>query len=305
LLFLQVPFVQLLDALLCATMADNRTSTVDPLMTAVRSHPQQALKFVKAVTLMGSVAAVVVSIPSGIFLWMHWTPCGFCNRPLKYWLLVQSFLQMLQVPVRLRFFLRIRHAQQHNQDLQQMFLQMTSSAAWRSSKTVSLATYAWFVLGVVWLLNSSYCKECPGMYRLCLAVVFSCMARLLMTLVYFHSLFKQDDEDTDENKPKGASQSLIDSIPQEQFSPKCSGATSELSCAVCLNEFEGNDMLRRLPCNHCFHCACVDEWLKHNKTCPLCVQDVEVLSRRQAEKRRSTEKEGASVSCLRRFRDLW
>ncbi|CAK0890279.1 unnamed protein product [Prorocentrum cordatum] len=48
---------------------------------------------------------------------------------------------------------------------------------------VSVITYGWFILGVVWLLNSTYCKPCPGLYRLSLAVIFTAIARLLMTLI--------------------------------------------------------------------------------------------------------------------------
>ncbi|TPX45867.1 hypothetical protein SeMB42_g03879 [Synchytrium endobioticum] len=45
-------------------------------------------------------------------------------------------------------------------------------------------------------------------------------------------------------------------------------------CVICLNEYEDEDRLRQLPCNHHFHMNCVDEWLRLNSTCPLCVQNV-------------------------------
>ena len=42
------------------------------------------------------------------------------------------------------------------------------------------------------------------------------------------------------------------------------------------------DMLKRIPtCNHHFHAKCVDEWLHVNKTCPLCVRDVEDEMKKQ------------------------
>jgi hypothetical protein len=45
-------------------------------------------------------------------------------------------------------------------------------------------------------------------------------------------------------------------------------------CVICLNHYEDCDKLRTLPCTHHFHFRCVDEWLRLNKRCPLCVRDV-------------------------------
>lgn len=266
-------------------------------MRAVQTHPQEALWFVKIVTLFGSLASLVVSIPCSIFLWMHWTPCGFCNRPLKYWLLVHCMMQLAQAPVRMRFFLRLCQVQ-HDGNLYALFDQMTSSSVWKNSKMVSVASYGWFVLGVVWLLNSTHCRECPGIYRLCLAVIFLAVARLLLTLIVFYHTFKNAPEDADAPpKPQGASQEIIDCIPCEEFNPDSQEGSCD-SCAVCLNDFEEGDMLRRLPCNHSFHTACVDKWLTRNKVCPLCVQDVEVLTKQQADKKKASSS-GVSSCCQR------
>ncbi|GLT78205.1 hypothetical protein SLA2020_497470 [Shorea laevis] len=44
------------------------------------------------------------------------------------------------------------------------------------------------------------------------------------------------------------------------------------SCAVCLDDFEDDDEIRRLTnCRHIFHRSCLDRWMGyHQKTCPLC-----------------------------------
>uniref|UniRef100_A0A2C9UHF2 RING-type E3 ubiquitin transferase n=1 Tax=Manihot esculenta TaxID=3983 RepID=A0A2C9UHF2_MANES len=50
-----------------------------------------------------------------------------------------------------------------------------------------------------------------------------------------------------------------------------------LECAVCLAEFEDNDMLRLLTvCYHVFHQECIDLWLESHKTCPVCRGDLDL-----------------------------
>lgn len=46
------------------------------------------------------------------------------------------------------------------------------------------------------------------------------------------------------------------------------------SCMVCLSEKEVGECLRTLPCMHSFHKDCIDEWLKTNRTCPICKTDI-------------------------------
>jgi len=189
---------------------------------------------------------------------------------------VHCVLQLLQAPVRLVFFLRLYHVQRLNGNIQECVRQLTHSAAWRTSKVVSIVTYGWFILGVVWLLNSTYCRPCPGLYRLSLAVIFAAVARLLMTLiVFYHSFPPRFQGQQAAAKPRGASQELIDSMELIEYSPETLHGAQETSCAVCLSEFEWDSVLRRLPCGHCFHRGCIDKWLKRNKVCPLCLQDIE------------------------------
>ncbi|KAI9020889.1 hypothetical protein CLU79DRAFT_754249, partial [Phycomyces nitens] len=44
-------------------------------------------------------------------------------------------------------------------------------------------------------------------------------------------------------------------------------------CAVCLAEYEPNDLICKLWCGHHFHKDCVQQWLKLNRKCPMCKQD--------------------------------
>ncbi|XP_012666834.1 E3 ubiquitin-protein ligase RNF128 isoform X2 [Otolemur garnettii] len=46
------------------------------------------------------------------------------------------------------------------------------------------------------------------------------------------------------------------------------------SCAVCIEQYRANDLVRILTCNHIFHKTCVDPWLLEHRTCPMCKCDI-------------------------------
>ncbi|OZC08936.1 zinc finger, C3HC4 type [Onchocerca flexuosa] len=46
-------------------------------------------------------------------------------------------------------------------------------------------------------------------------------------------------------------------------------------CTVCLNDFETDEEVRALRCNHVFHVVCIDRWLVYNKKCPVCRLDLD------------------------------
>jgi hypothetical protein len=47
--------------------------------------------------------------------------------------------------------------------------------------------------------------------------------------------------------------------------------TKNDKCPVCHDEYRENDNLRILPCEHCFHIDCIDNWLtQHSHKCPCC-----------------------------------
>ena len=58
------------------------------------------------------------------------------------------------------------------------------------------------------------------------------------------------------------------------------------SCPICKVEFEELDICRQITsCRHIFHCVCLDMWLQHNITCPMCRHNLHgdiVLSSRES-----------------------
>eukprot|EP00921_Rhytidocystis_pertsovi_P007963 GHVQ01013165.1.p1 GENE.GHVQ01013165.1~~GHVQ01013165.1.p1 ORF type:complete len:1429 (+),score=151.28 GHVQ01013165.1:382-4668(+) len=76
------------------------------------------------------------------------------------------------------------------------------------------------------------------------------------------------------NVRRGLSSLQIQQLPEERFQ---SSTASEgmRECLICKNEYEQAERLRRLPCWHAFHSACIDKWLQDRKTCPLCRFEVD------------------------------
>ncbi|KAG8059367.1 hypothetical protein GUJ93_ZPchr0002g23968 [Zizania palustris] len=79
-----------------------------------------------------------------------------------------------------------------------------------------------------------------------------------------------------------------------------------LECAVCLSEFEDDEMLMFLPkCSHAFHPDCIGEWLASHVTCPVCrcnldptkdtTEELEVIVPAAARETNSTSSEIAVV----------
>ncbi|XP_044283471.1 E3 ubiquitin-protein ligase RNF128 [Varanus komodoensis] len=46
------------------------------------------------------------------------------------------------------------------------------------------------------------------------------------------------------------------------------------NCAVCIEVYKPNDVVRILICNHVFHKNCIDPWLLEHRTCPMCKCDI-------------------------------
>jgi hypothetical protein len=68
----------------------------------------------------------------------------------------------------------------------------------------------------------------------------------------------------------GATVRDITRLPTWKYVPNVAHDGTARSCAVCMEDYEQDEILRTLPCLHQFHASCVDEWLGYKSTCPMC-----------------------------------
>ena len=70
-------------------------------------------------------------------------------------------------------------------------------------------------------------------------------------------------------------QQKIDCLPLVRFDPevvrrKTDVNDCDVKCLVCQEDYCKGDEMRKLPCGHCFHKDCVDQWLLSKDFCPYC-----------------------------------
>lgn len=248
----------------------------DHLVEVVRLDAAAASWFIELSALFSIAGGICVIAACTLFLSIHWERCSDCNRPLRLWLVAQVLLQVLQLPVRVVLCSCVRAISRAGGNVEACVLSITMAPAWRMSKVVSMAHYGWFVLGVIWWVNSHSCHMCPGISSLLISVLLLCATRSIVALGVFHLLFPAPAEQARQAsgmEPATASQIAALAVVTIKLNGPDPGPGT--SCVVCLNDFEDGDKARKLPCSHHFHKGCIGRWLQRSKRCPLCMHPVD------------------------------
>ena len=64
---------------------------------------------------------------------------------------------------------------------------------------------------------------------------------------------------------------LIDQIETIQY---IIDNSTFFQCGICMDSFEENEKVKKLPCDHIFHTDCMGQWIQTKKTCPFCDQAI-------------------------------
>ena len=81
--------------------------------------------------------------------------------------------------------------------------------------------------------------------------------------------------DTGSNSHPPASERAINNLKKIEVNENNINNYKNITCNICLDNFEIGNTLRILECNHEFHEECILTWLKSNNTCPICRHELE------------------------------
>mmetsp|Transcript_50091 Transcript_50091/g.119176 ORF Transcript_50091/g.119176 Transcript_50091/m.119176 type:complete len:288 (-) Transcript_50091:68-931(-) len=153
----------------------------------------------------------------------------------------------------------------------------------RVEKSVRMSYYVWLisVFAIRILLPRTLAETSPqlmpAMWQHCLLNAKLMLLHLIVCVVLFHRMRKW-------NLRRGIREDVLETcttrLRYSSASPPPKGGTE---CSMCLLDYADGEELRRLGCGHCFHVACVDEWLvRHQNICPLCTAPVQPRDAYQA-----------------------
>ncbi|KAH0453209.1 hypothetical protein IEQ34_017533 [Dendrobium chrysotoxum] len=88
-----------------------------------------------------------------------------------------------------------------------------------------------------------------------------------------HRHHYRDDDEDDNNIEAGLDEATLKSWAKVTYAEakRRDPRAGDAGCSVCLADYADEELLRLLPeCGHLFHVRCVDPWLRHHPTCPVC-----------------------------------
>ena len=51
-----------------------------------------------------------------------------------------------------------------------------------------------------------------------------------------------------------------------------------IKCSICFETIEKDNIVQSLPCSHCFHHECINNWVQMKEECPICRHKIEIIN---------------------------
>lgn len=243
----------------------------DPIMDIISSAPSDSLYFIERINLISAVISVTTSFPFLTYLIIYWNKCKPGNDVLKWWIVTNSVLQLLQTPVRLFVYFLLRKFKRENQRTHiNVLRRLTSSKGWKLSKRFSLLNYMCFMVGVVVMITTKKDRNNLHLWLIAWTIILSCIFRVLFTIIWFCFFFSYNHDGV--FSKKGVPRKFFTEV--KSFKYENTLILRNDSCAICLSEFSEKEELLELNCKHVFHWKCAKRWLVQRRLCPLCQRNV-------------------------------
>lgn len=164
----------------------------------------------------------------------------------------------------------------------------------RYARIVNAWYLIWYIVGTIWVSDGGQCSStAPHLYRLvvALAIIYyallflplACFCLIVCCLPLFILVYRimLPYAERERRRARAADPAQVQNLSSIVYSPATfashtsSESVEDASCVICLCEYEPNEIVRFLPCKHHFHKDCVDVWLRLDKACCLCKQDID------------------------------
>lgn len=195
------------------------------------------------------------------------------EKPIRQWLIVNAVLTTMRTSGRIAM---------HIFPADRWHL-LRRLLAW-IFRLLTLVSIAWFITGIRFLTQE---RVKGPVYKLASAIIgFElCVLGISIVLGVVIFLFALHPVLTGRHGQPAATEEDLKKLRVFRFEVEGGGDTTggkevsnetEVSCSICLCDYQKDELLRELPCKvgrHVFHADCIDEWLTQKLSCPICRDD--------------------------------
>lgn len=184
---------------------------------------------------------------------------------------------------------------QGREELAQHLIDMSHSRAWKINRVIASFLSVSILVGVGLVIYLPFLSGFKRNYLFDMVLVSLVVFVLNFSISYVRlrriTLLNtgadgREDGLTTQAKTNGATAAEIRAYTRQRSLSQLDDlerSKASGSCSICMVDYDEEDVLRRLPCGHYYHRACVDPWLGNKKMCPLCHHDITTPAPKGAE----------------------